>query len=1493
AGTNYLIVVSDVWNYLDEVDESNNTGTEAIDMTVPPVPDLEVSDVTVPADALNGGSVRVTWMVSNTGEVATTRAWYDRVLLVNDVTGAEIVLSDYYYNGGLDAGGSTTRSQDVFLPIDVVGTYRVAVITDVYDYIAELDGEFNNRTESSTLLTVSNPPLPDLIGDHETVSEADFGEVITIEWTGENVGDLTLGSYWYDSVYLSRDTQYNSGDILLGDRYVSPTPFDPGETYAQSMDVTLPLRDDFGTGEYFILVVRDAYNYRRETVENNNTSATAITVTARPTADLTVGDITAPETAESGTEVIVEWTITNNGSAAASNWVDYLYLSRANSTTNDAYIGELRYTGTLDAGESITRTMTVTLPVDRPGNRRITVTTDAWGEIYERNGEQNNSRADDRAIVIGLPPLPDLVVTDIEAPAEGFTGRPVEFTYTVTNQGDAATTGGWRDYFYLSNADGTSTSRYLGTLASTTALGVGESLERTVVVTLPVGQLGNRRIIVVTEADGQYYEGPTGENNNQQADDVPMVVSDPILPDLRIDSIDVDDGAFGSPITIEWTGRNAGVQATDGGNWYDRVWLSRDATMGGDDIYLGDFTYSAGALAIDGTYTGTLTTTLPLNQTFGTGTYYVLVRSDNGSQQREFDETNNVGSQSLDVTMPPTPDLVVSDITAPLNAFTGGEVEIRWTITNQGAAAVTGWTDALYLSTAGGSDLDRYLGRFSYDGELAVGESLERVVRVNLPIDVAGQRRFIVNTDDTNQHFEFGGEANNRTVDDVPTTLVVPPLADLVVSSITAPLDALSGQSVPITWTLTNQGTADIEGSWVDQIYLSGDAQIGADTFFGSFTFEGRLAAGESVTRTQAIDLPLAMSGNRWVVIRTDANNTIGEYQGENNNVSVDDRAMRIVQAPLANLQVTEVTPPTEPFSGQPTLVEWVVTTPGTGATSAPVWYDQVWLSLDDVLDDADVYLGQVANPSFLDAGEAYASQLTVTLPDGLDGNFRFLVRTDYYDAVEEGALENDNITSSDLTRVRLTPPPDLQVESVNAPPQAFSGQPVNLTWTIVNAGDGRTAATAWTDRAFLSTDEVLDASDVQLGQFHRAGALDAGDTYTGNLTAQLPVGISGPYYVLVRTDVANTVYEHVYEGNNVGFDATPINVLLTPPPDLEVDSIATAVDVIAGTTLGIDYRVVNYGATATPNAVWTDGFYLSTDSVLDAGDRLIGSFRHGGALPVDGFYDRHVDLTVPFDLEGAFYLLIHTDSGNEVFELDNDNNVVASTQTVAVLQRPADLVVDRFEAPATGAAGREVVLSWDVRNAGTGTTVSTRWVDRIYASVDGVLGNGDDVLLGEFVRGAALVAGATYTRNETVSLPLGLSGTYRLFAVTDAGGSVVEGVENNNTRGGVEMTITRDTADLQVVSLTAPPQAEAGETLAVQWRVENLGGNRTNASYWYDEVWLSRDQILDVGTDVRLGEVRRTNALGAGDGYDAIGNFALSAGLAAGEWDVVVRADR
>ena len=1278
---------------------------------------------------------------------------------------------------------------------------------------------------------------------------------------------------------------------------------------ASGSTLTVTFFDQFAPGNYHIEIGPNLLDAAGNPMDQDRDGSTGESLEDRFVADTVLRSpdlvplsISVPESAVFGSPISVSWTVRNSGTdAARTGWYDRVTLT--NGSTSYGLGDFFVQPNPLVADTSYTQTRQITLPLDislPAGTWRLEVLVDIYGQQGEADNGNNKLVSGDFTLTIPL--LPDLTVSQVEAPAVIEAGKPVTITWTSTNIGAATAAGGWWDTIFLSSDAQLGNDVYLTDVRNNTGLAAGASLDRSAQVAIPTNLTGNWYVVVRSDYYGAVQE-LSAEGNNHRFTTNPVSVIVP-TEDLVVSSVTAaPSGTFGQTLNVQWTVSNQGTGPTLA-NWNDRVWLSRDGTLGSDDLSLGTYSASGGTpLAVGASYNRSVDVSLPLVAALGSGDYRILVQTDAFANEPETNESNNNrASDTVALALPPLADLTVSGVSVPAGLRSGDSVDVTFTLSNQGSAPASDFRYRMSLNdTADLNSENVDLGTFRFNDTLSAGESVLVTQRVTLPIGSPGTWYLGVLADSQGQIYEHDREGNNGALSPL-LNVPLPPLVDLQVTDIVAPLDALAGQQVPISWTVRNSGTAAIVGGvFTDSVYLSTDGGVSLGVWVGDFTYEGDLAAGASLQRSQTITLPANVAARYTVVVFTDNSNNHYEAGGEFNNRFTDNTRIATTLPPLPNLLVASITPPSDVFSSTQTEVSWVVRNTGTGATSAPTWYDEVHLSLNEVYGDGDdVVLGTVANPSYLDVGDSYVGHLTFTVPRGLAGDYRLLVRTDAYGHVFEDTAEGDNTTTSALVHVSLTPPPDLQVQAVQAPTQAFSGQPMALSWTVVNAGDGRTLETAWYDRVYVSTDDQYDAGDTLLGQFFHNNALNPGIGYTQNQQVTLPIGQAGPRWFFVVTDAFNGVYEHVHENNNNGLDATPTQVVLTPPPDLEVEAFTAPATVRAGATANLSFTVRNYGATQTAESDWFDNVYLSRDGVLDAGDVLLGGLYHRGVLAPDAAYTGNLAVLVPNTLEGEYRLLVRTDAGNQVFEgfagngIDPEaNNLFVAPSAITVQLRPADLVVEGVTAPAAAEAGHQITVTWSDRNQGTGSVQAASWTDRVMLSSDNIFGDDDDIVLGTVAEDFALAPGATAPQSLQITLPFSLAtGAYTLYVQTDVGNQVAEvGGEGNNLSTGLALAVTRRTPDLVVSNPTLALPSTADGRMTVGWRVDNVGANRTNSTFWTDSVYLSRDSVLGSG-DLLVGTLFRGNPLEVGEGYTANADFALPAGLGSGDYFLIVRTD-
>src|SRR5262249_43303564 len=125
------------------------------------------------------------------------------------------------------------------------------------------------------------------------------------------------------------------------------------------------------------------------------------------------------------------------------------------------------------------------------------------------------------------------------------------------------------------------------------------------------------------------------------------------------------------------------------------------------------------------------------------------------------------------------------------------------------------------------------LGTFGADGPLKVGATLARTQLVTLP-STAGTYSILVVTNVDGTVKEGPNVADDTAVSAGKITVVLAPLPDLIVTSITPPPNgSFAGQTVPISFTIKNQGVGGtLVPIWNDFVVVSQDPNI---TYAGAF----------------------------------------------------------------------------------------------------------------------------------------------------------------------------------------------------------------------------------------------------------------------------------------------------------------------------------------------------------------------------------------------------------------------------------------------------------------------------------------------------------------------------------------------------------------------------------------------------------------------------------------------------------------------------------
>lgn len=1273
--------------------------------------DLVVTDIQTSPTSILGGQVDVNWTIRNQGTGEFRGSFSDNISISLDAQiGSDRSVGSFTFDGTLIAGQSANRTQRITLPSDIAGPKYVVVRTDASNQVFEnnsAQAETNNVAIDDRVLNIL---AADLQPFEVTVARVlPTGTSTRVDWKVRNIGNAATltGATWQDEVFLSTDTILDEGDTRLAS-VNNPSGLSEGGTgtdrYASFADVSIP----YGVfGVRYVIVRSDSGTSIVELNEGNNVESSAATNITWQPPDLRVENVVSQAFAFSGAPTRISWNVRNVGRTAMlateGTWRDRVYLS-TDATLNpqqDRALGEFTRTGLLLPGEDYTQTVDVTMPVASlltADDYFLIVETDWRNEVKEGLFEGNNWTSETSTTRVLRVPPPDLVVDSIDSiPASIFAGQLIDVSFRVKNSGAGDTEPSntrWSDAVYLST-DGTldGSDRLLGRIDRNGGLKKDDPpYQQSARFQIPSDLVGNHKLIVVTNVFGQVFGDDVTNNQRVTAGSIDIQ-----RPPADLDVISVTPAAstvvVGSPLTVDYKVRNIGPQATTVSTWTDRIYLSRDSVLDISTDLLFDTVVRRGTLAASAEYQGSATKTV-----IQTGPFYVLVQSDAGNAVFEIVDSNNVQASSQQVNVVPTPaDLTTSHIVVPSVARSGYDTSISYRVSNTGPNPTLGsnWLDRVYLSTDAVLDSsDRLLKSVSRFGALAAApEFYEVTTTVSLPDGLTGQYHVIVHADAVDAVFEQDN-LDNIAASLTKVTVVSQP-ADLVVTSILAAQAITVGQSLRLDWTVKNQGTGDtVVSSWLERVYLSDDNVFNAqtDSLLREFIYAnisnsvaGPLEPGRSINRSEVVSFADNVLGDKFLFVVVDPTNVVFEPGAENNNLSV---AQPIKLFPRdTDLQVTSVTAPVSAIEGVAFNVSWTVKNFGTAATNAAFWYDEVYVSTDNVLSANDVRLGSVRRSNPLSGTGQSDNQYSVTgsfaIPIGVTAGtvapFFVLVKTDggSVSLVPE-KLENNNVTAASAATT-VSPGtvallPDLRITSVQAPTSVQVGQPITVNWSVQNTGPGNIVNGSWFDSVYLSLDQILDrqngqnqSRDIFLGTKAQVRSMLKDATYSDSGTFTVPAGLSGDYFVLVATDFRNDIAEGATgELNNVGIGGNPLTVQPKAPADLVVGTITIPATGISGQSATISYTVANNGQNPAIGS-WYDAVYISADSTWDVNDAMFGRVLHTGDVQPLGSYSESLTATLPGVLPGNYHVIIRSDIRNQIAESNEQNNLKATLDRFAL----------------------------------------------------------------------------------------------------------------------------------------------------------------------------------------------------------------------------------
>jgi len=1141
------------------------------------------------------------------------------------------------------------------------------------------------------------------------------------------------------------------------------------------------------------------------------------------------------------------------------------WIPGANTVNYDVYVWDSASTEPLTPFAANVADISYTIPKNAPlpYNRTYKWRVVAKNPCAQTTGSVQTFR---------LIPLPDLVISDIQAPPTATSGQTISISWKVTNIGPGNTLldQSWEDGIYftldtvpnvnLGNAFPSPTNwnqltaagrpLLLGKKNRPASLDSGQFYTNSINFTLPVGYNFPVYVYGIAANNGSIYRLLQESNLNDTAR-APnqIVITQPPLPDLRVDSVFTSASVFsGGTMNITYKVKNYGVVTPAGSTWIDSFFISQNPLFDRNQCILLNapeangsyYPWAKGAAAFNNTQlnaNGTVTKTQQVViPNFIFGTWFIYVKTNASVSGATLYEgafaNNNVNQVQLQVYLTPTPKLTVNALTIPVaTASTTQPIGVNWEIRNEGFR----------------DNIERSRGHYITMGTCAV-----------------------------------------------PCPPGTPPNSSCVAPSV--------------------QRDSLVFGSsyWLDRVYLSTDSSglnlanamlmkevkhgIENSGFFadprspytsfvscpalvnGNINVHNIIEPGASFPKAEGFTVPSDLQpGNYYIYVYTNPTKTVFEYPG----TPQISRSLLPVTIQRPDVTVNAISTPANAFGGQTIDLNYSILNNGPGGVFNHQRRDRYYISNFSNFDGSAQLIGSQTFTEDLPVGTPVPRTFSYTIPPTTTGVKYFFVQTNYDSLFKETNATN-NMSLSAGTLITAATPADLVVSSVQLPDSVLIQSPVQFTYTVINNGSGATIGN-WTDSIFISCNPVFNASTAKfVTKRTQTRVLQAGGNYTDSflyvipkmsyeINSCFPQQMYAPGYFFVKTNANNGAFEGAATANNTTGSGN--RVVINPLVDHVMVSASLNRDTISfGTPFNASWKVNNIGykPTAEYYYFYEDGLYFSVDSVINANDVGIFSYRNYNTI------DRNDSLittrpVMPPDLPaGDYYVIAKTNYTNRIPAekiFTNNNNFVRNSSVQAKkihMVRPPlpDLVDTIVSAPTAVAMGQPFTVIYKVTNTGPAVTFPGAWNNQLRLSSDFQVQVGQHVLSNK-TRSTPLASGASFMDTVTCTMPLNIApGNYVIIGQANSNNAVPESSTANNLGFHFIEAQLPDSADLVVDNVLRPDTVYLGYTIdTAKWKIRNNSGV-TVRGWMTDGLYLSKSNLLDSNATLVGSKYRYVNML-------------------------------
>ncbi len=698
-----------------------------------------------------------------------------------------------------------------------------------------------------------------------------------------------------------------------------------------------------------------------------------------------------------------------------------------------------------------------------------------------------------------------------------------------------------------------------------------------------------------------------------------------------------------------------------------------------------------------------------------------------------------------------------------------------------------------------------------------------------------------------------------------------------VVSTSLSSTTITQGGAISVSGSLKNSGSTHISGYTYLGYYLSKDSVFDVGDTYLTNDYNTYMYAGSSYYESASMTIPSSMPvGDYYILFVADYNNLHNESDEMNNVVA---EPFSIEKAYVDITVVTTSLSSTTVGQGNSITASGYLKNLGNSSVST-ITYLGYYLSKDAKISSDDLLLATDYTSSMY-AGSSYDESASLTIPDTtLPGSYYVLFVGDYNNLHTE-SNEVNNIVASSLTIEETYIDVSVVSSSLAWSNKVGQGNPIMAYSSLKNSGTRSMGGTYL--GYYLSSDAKFDSND-QLLATDYASLVNVGGKYSQNASLTIPEStVPGSYYILFVGDY-NNLHTESNESNNV--EAVPVTVEETYKNITVVSASLSMSKVAKG------YSVTAYGAlknigTANISTTTHLGYYLSTDAILDTGDKLLTTDSNPGMI-VGSSHSESATLTIPSSTApGDYYILFVGDYNNLHTESNESDNGVAVPLKVELAYRDVTVVSTSLSANSVTQGGF-VTAYGSMKNEGN-IAISGYTNLGYYLSRDSLF-DGSDVLLATDYNSSMAVGGAV-SESATLTIPsTTVLGDYYILFVGDYDNQQTESNEDNNVST-VPLTVEQSKRDVSLknVYISGSTEVYSGGYLYAYATLVN-SGNVSLSSYIHlgyyfstDSTWDSSDELLDTDYDY---------SMSVGGSSSESTTLYVPSGTSAGTYYIIFKAD-